>query len=167
MNAIATVFLCEAGDREVFLKTVDRIQKLKDIYSGNEHVLKTLITWLMYYLHTHGKVEEAAQIGKTIPIKKEAETMLYKTIQQLKEDYKREGIQIGLQKGLAKGISKGKREGVKEGIQKGLQKGLQKGMMHSKVEIVKKMLQEGFDEKTIMKITNLQAKDIQKIKRKG
>ncbi len=106
MNAISTVFLCEVGDKDIFLKTVDRIKELMHIYRDKEHIIGTLIQWLLYYLHTHGKVEEAAHVLTKLETPKEEHSMLYKTIQQLKDDWKKEGIQIGIQQGIQKVIKK-------------------------------------------------------------
>ena len=56
-----------------------------------------------------------------------------------------------------------KEEGLKEGIEKGIEKGIEQGIKEEKIEIVKKMINEGTDYVFIAKITGKTIKEIEEI----
>ena len=58
-----------------------------------------------------------------------------------------------------------KEEGLKEGIEKGIEKGIEQGIKEEKIEIVKKMINEGTDYVFIAKITGKTIKEIEEIAR--
>jgi predicted transposase/invertase (TIGR01784 family) len=60
---------------------------------------------------------------------------------------------------------KGLREGIQEGLQKGLQEGKLKGKMEEKKNIAREMLKEGLSMDLITKITGLDHKEVEQIKR--
>ncbi|HRV14495.1 MAG TPA: Rpn family recombination-promoting nuclease/putative transposase [Spirochaetota bacterium] len=149
MNVISTVFLFETGDPMVFLKTVDRIKELLHIYNDEPLMLRTLFYWLMHYLQTHGKIDDAAVILETIEEPEEVHSMLSKTIQKMQEDFRKEGFH----------------EGIHIGIDKGIQKGINEGISIERRNIAINMLKKGIDKKTIIEITKLNKKQLADIEK--
>ena len=150
MNVISTVFLFETGDTEEFFKTVDRIRELLHIYDNEPLLMRTLLYWLVQYLHSHGMVEETSVILSTIEKPQEAGTMLSRTLEKIKKDLRKEGFS----------------QGVQVGIQKGMQKGMQKGITAEKQKIALAMLQKGIDKRTIMEVTKLNKTQLEQISKK-
>ena len=58
-------------------------------------------------------------------------------------------------------VERGVQQGRKEGMQQGMQQGIQQNML----AIIKQMFKEGFDVKTISKVTKLSIEKIQQIKK--
>ncbi len=79
----------------------------------------------------------------------EASKMAYRDIKNSIDTAKREG----------------KEEGLAEGMEKGLAEGMERGMTQRSLEIARKMLANGMDTATVMKITGLSAEEIQLLKR--
>ncbi|GIX41260.1 MAG: hypothetical protein KatS3mg129_0993 [Leptospiraceae bacterium] len=52
---------------------------------------------------------------------------------------------------------------IKESIEEGKKEGIKKGKKEERIYIAKKMKKQGFDEKTIQKITNLTLNEIRKL----
>ena len=63
------------------------------------------------------------------------------------------------------GIEKGIKKGMKAGIKEGEKRGKEIGERLKTEEVAIKMLEEGIDEKTILKVTNLSIEEIEKIKK--
>ena len=61
-------------------------------------------------------------------------------------------------------IQQGKQEGIHEGMQKGMQKGRQEGMQKSKKEVAQRMIQEGFSDEVIARITGLNQDELIKLR---
>ena len=55
----------------------------------------------------------------------------------------------------------GKEEGLAEGMEKGLAEGMERGMTQRSLEIARKMLANGMDTATVMKITGLSAEQLE------
>lgn len=87
--------------------------------------------------------------------------MLYTTLQEIKEDYKKEGYAEEHQKGLRKGLQKG----LKAGINKGKQQGLLHGMTKERLNIAKKMSRNGMDD-AIIKVSTISPDELQTMKKK-
>ena len=79
----------------------------------------------------------------------EASKMAYRDIKNSIDTAKREG----------------KEEGLAEGMEKGLAEGMERGMTQRSLEITRKMLANGMDTATVMKITGLSAEEILLLKR--
>ena len=79
----------------------------------------------------------------------EASKMAYRDIKNSIDTAKREG----------------KEEGLAEGMEKGLAEGMERGMTQRSLEIARKMLANGMDTATVMKITGLSAEEILLLKR--
>ena len=118
---------------------------------------------------------EEAEIAKFTPQEQreyEASKMAYRDIKNSIDTTKREGKEEGLaegrEKGLAEGMEKGLAEGMKkglaEGVEKGLAEGMEKGMNKRSLEIARKMLANGMDGATVMKITGLSESQLQQLK---
>ena len=118
---------------------------------------------------------EEAEIAKFTPQEQreyEASKMAYRDIKNSIDTAKREGKEEGLaegrEKGLAEGMEKGLAEGMKkglaEGVEKGLAEGMEKGMNKRSLEIARKMLANGMDGATVMKITGLSESQLQQLK---
>ena len=78
----------------------------------------------------------------------------------LREKWERDwnsGMHYAEEEGIEKGIKKGIKEGEK--------RGKEIGERLKTEEIAIKMLEEGIDEKTILKVTNLSIEEIEKIKK--
>ena len=118
---------------------------------------------------------EEAEIAKFTPQEQreyEASKMAYRDIKNsidtAKREGKEEGLAEGMEKGLAEGMEKGLAEGMKkglaEGVEKGLAEGMEKGMNKRNLEIARKMLANGMDGATVMKITGLSESQLQQLK---
>ena len=91
---------------------------------------------------------EEAEIARFTPQEQreyEASKMAYRDIKNSIDTAKREG----------------KEEGLAEGMEKGLAEGMKKGMNKRSLEIARKMLANGMDTATVMKITGLSAEQLE------
>lgn len=61
------------------------------------------------------------------------------------------------------GYDKGLEEGLKQGIEQGLKQGLEQGLEQAKIEIAKRMLEQGKSIEEIMELTELSKEDIESI----
>ena len=86
----------------------------------------------------------------------EASKMAYRDIKNSIDTAKREGKEEGLAEGMEKGLA--------EGMKKGLAEGMEKGMNKRSLEIARKMLANGMDAATVMKITGLSESQLQQLK---
>ena len=69
----------------------------------------------------------------------------------------------GYDKGLSAGIEQGIKQGVEQGIKQGVEQGIKQGEENKKIELAKKMKQEGIDIETIQKITELSQEEISRL----
>ena len=91
---------------------------------------------------------EEAEIARFTPQEQreyEASKMAYRDIKNSIDTAKREG----------------KEEGLAEGMEKGLAEGMERGMTQRSLEIARKMLANGMDTATVMKITGLSAEQLE------
>ena len=91
---------------------------------------------------------EEAEIARFTPQEQreyEASKMAYRDIKNSIDTAKREG----------------KEEGLAEGMEKGLAEGMERGMTQRSLEIARKMLANGMDAATVMKITGLSAEQLE------
>ena len=82
----------------------------------------------------------------------EASKMAYRDIKNSIDTAKREGKEEGLAEGMEKGLTEG------------MKKGMEKGMNKRSLEIARKMLANGMDGATVMKITGLSESQLQQLK---
>ena len=61
------------------------------------------------------------------------------------------------------GYDKGLSAGIEQGIKQGVEQGIKQGEENKKIELAKKMKQEGIDIETIQKITELSKEEISKL----
>ena len=61
------------------------------------------------------------------------------------------------------GYDKGLSAGIEQGIKQGVEQGIKQGEENKKIELAKKMKQEGIDITTIQKITGLSQEEISKL----
>ena len=94
----------------------------------------------------------------------EASKMAYRDIKNSIDTAKREGKEEGLAEGMEKGLAEGMEKGLAEGMEKGLAEGMEKGMTQRSLEIARKMLANGMDTATVMKITGLSDSQLQQLK---
>ncbi len=66
-----------------------------------------------------------------------------------------------------KGIQKGLQKGLEKGIQKGLQKGLEQGAKQEKLEIAKKLIQNGLDNNFIIETTGLTLDEVRELRKEN
>ena len=64
------------------------------------------------------------------------------------------------------GYDKGLSAGIEQGIKQGVEQGIKQGEENKKIELAKKMKQEGIDITTIQKITGLSQEEISKLQKK-
>jgi len=95
VNIVATVCLLKTSDKQQFFKILDKIEELLHPYNNEPNILQTLLTWFMHYLHTHGIINTIPEIEEHLSNVQEVQTMLYTTLQEIKEDYKKEGYAEG------------------------------------------------------------------------
>lgn len=76
--------------------------------------------------------------------------------QNVLETAKMEALEYGLQKGIEQGLQKG----IEQGLQKGIEQGLSQGVLQGKLEIAKKMLQQGLTVDIIANLTDLNPDEI-------
>jgi len=98
-------------------------------------------------------VDKTSIILKTIEKPQEAGTMLSRTLEKIKKNLRKEGFNQGVQVGIQKGI------------QKGMKDGLLRGVMQERINIAKKLLKHGMDERSILKITKLRKSQLDEIKK--
>ena len=65
--------------------------------------------------------------------------------------------------GYDKGLSAGIEQGIEQGLKQGVEQGIKQGEENKKIELAKKMKQEGIDIETIQKITELSKEEISKL----
>lgn len=63
-------------------------------------------------------------------------------------------------KGMERGMEKGIEKGMQQGIEKGMQQGIEKGMQHEKIEMAKRMKDDGVPADVIARYTQLSVEDI-------
>ena len=110
---------------------------------------------------------EEAEIAKFTPQEQreyEASKMAYRDIKNSIDTAKREGKEEGLAEGMEKGLAEGMEKGLAEGMEKGLAEGMERGMTQRSLEIARKMLANGMDTATVMKITGLSDSQLQQLK---
>ena len=73
------------------------------------------------------------------------------------------GYDKGLSAGIEQGIEQGLKQGVEQGLKQGVEQGIKQGEENKKIELAKKMKQEGIDIETIQKITELSQEEISKL----
>lgn len=113
----------------------------------NKEMLEELADIVIYILN--GILEETEQEDLLNKInKKVGEGSMSTLYERLLEETKRT-----LKQGELKGEKKGRKEGLREGLREGVR------------EVIKNMLSMNFDDKTIMKATNMSEKELQEIKR--
>jgi predicted transposase/invertase (TIGR01784 family) len=167
MNVVATIFLFESSDKEKFLKTIDRIEKLMQIYSKDSTIIRTLLVWLLHYLKTHSIIGDVEPFIEKTLHPKETYTMLSKTLETLKEDLRMDGYKEGMKMGIREGLQKGLQKGFVQGVVKGKKEGLMLGISKERIKIAQKMLKNGIDDATILKITKIEKKDLEQLKKKN
>jgi len=103
---------------------------------------------------TFKALELMAKIEKSLKFKPN-----YKIVEEMKAEAEEirqkalvEGELVGIDKGLIQGKHIGKQEGLIE------------GKLEEKIEIVKEMLKENYDIKSIIKLTKLSEKEINKLR---
>ena len=137
------------------------LPKLKGLETG-----KKLTQWL-YYLKNEGKEDKTMQIllkeneniarahEKYIAFTKDEELMdAYEAHIKWKKDYNT-GIFNAKEEGREEGIKKGKEEGIKKGKEEGIKTNQQK--------IAVKMLQKGYELKTICELTGISIDELQQV----
>jgi predicted transposase/invertase (TIGR01784 family) len=81
----------------------------------------------------------------------------------------KKGKRIGLEKGELIGVKKGERTGIKKGkrigIEKGERAGVKKGSSETVLTISKRMVKDGFDDKTIRKLTHITIEQIHEMRK--
>ena len=110
---------------------------------------------------------EEAEIASFTPQEQreyEASKMAYRDIKNSIDTAKREGKEEGLAEGMEKGLAEGMEKGLAEGMEKGLAEGMERGMTQRSLEIARKMLANGMDTATVMKITGLSESQLQQLK---
>ena len=73
------------------------------------------------------------------------------------EDAKNEGIEEWFEQGIEKGI--------KQGIKQGVKKGIEEGIEQNKIAMIKGMLKENINIKTISKVASIPINEIKKIEK--
>ena len=128
---------------------------------GKERVEGELLDWLFFIDNPNSeRVKEKVKENKEL---KEASEKL----QTMSEEEYMERMAWFREKAILDyntGMSSARRKGIQEGIQKGIQKGetlgIAKGEKKAKLEDAKKMIEEGINIKTIIKITGLTKEEI-------
>lgn len=110
------------------------------------------LAWLRKYLEINATIEDAQKSISQIRSEKEAEAMLAKTIEKVREGFYNEGIRDGIQ------------QGIKQGLQQGIQQGLQQGIHKKAIETAEALLKEGMSVKKTAAITGLAEKSVSKLK---
>ena len=62
-------------------------------------------------------------------------------------------------------VQEGIKNGIEQGIEKGIVQGIEQGKIHEKIEIIKNMLQNNLDYKTISNVTGKSIKEIKEIEK--
>ena len=92
-------------------------------------------------------------------------------ILKTEEEYKMEYVPIWerdiLNEGMEKGMQKGMQKGMEKGLEKGVKKGLVKGANEEKIRTARMMIEKGFDINTILDITGLDKKKLEKLTTKA
>jgi predicted transposase/invertase (TIGR01784 family) len=70
------------------------------------------------------------------------------------------------EEGMKQGIEEGIEQGLETGTQRGLKQGIEQGRAEAKLQIAKKMLQKGLDQKTVAETTGLSIDQIIEIIKK-
>ncbi len=89
-------------------------------------------------------------------------------MKSIADSFIEEGVRKGVRQGELIGVKKGERTGIRKGERMGITKGerigVKKGSSETAVIFVKRMIEEGIDDKTIRKITHLTQKNIDEIR---
>ena len=93
--------------------------------------------------------------------------MEYEAREKAVRDYNEmmmESRESGLELGLAQGLERGRTEGLKRGREEGISIGEKRGSEQRSVDIAKKLLASGVDEKIIVESTGLSLAQIEELK---
>ena len=69
----------------------------------------------------------------------------------------------GIEKGMQEGMQKGMQKGIEKGIKKGIEKGIEKGRQEEKLQIARKMKEQGLDSELIAQCSGLSVEDIERL----
>jgi predicted transposase YdaD len=126
--------------------------KLGILYFRQEEGLRFLES-VCGYIYTATEIEAETIIKTVDALPQRAEEVVMTTAERLRKEGKEEGKE------------EGREEGKKEGWEKGQIKGREKGQKEAKLEDARKMIEEGLDEKMIMRITGLTRDEVRKLKK--
>ena len=143
---ISYIFITEIGKKES-QKLLRELKNEKGGYSMIEELLRK------------GIREEIEKIKKVA--KKEAEEIGKK---QGMEKGKKEGVEIGKKEGVEIGKKEGVEIGKKEGVEIGKKEGMKIAQNELKKQWITKMITSNINEQEILKITEISAEELQKIK---
>lgn len=168
------VQLCDTATHKIFYDKLEFIYVEIAKFNKSLDELETLYDKWLYALKNLYKLTqrpkalcdkvfdrlfEEAEIARFTPQEQreyEASKMAYRDIKNSIDTAKREGKEEGLAEGMEKGLA--------EGMKKGLAEGMEKGMNKRSLEIARKMLANGMDAATVMKITGLSESQLQQLK---
>ena len=131
--------------------------------------------------------EKGIKQGKEIGIKQGLEKGIKQGLEKGMQEGIEKGMQEGIEKGMKQGLEKGIQQGLKEGQVKGFEEGKTKGYEEGlnlgkqealkqqeetltkleeqrKLEVVKRMLEENFDDDIIIKISGITLEELKNIK---
>ena len=103
---------------------------------------------------------EIARFTKTELREYEDSLKAYRDIKNCMDSAEEKGFTKGLEEGRAKGLEEGRVKGLEEGRAKGRAEGKAEGKAEGRAEIAKTMIANGFDKKTIAKMTGLSITEI-------
>ena len=176
------VQLCDTATHKIFYDKLEFIYVEIAKFNKSLDELETLYDKWLYALKNLYKLTqrpkalcdkvfdrlfEEAEIASFTPQEQreyEASKMAYRDIKNSIDTAKREGKEEGLAEGMEKGLAEGMEKGLAEGMEKGLAEGMERGMTQRSLEIARKMLANGMDTATVMKITGLSDSQLQQLK---
>ena len=149
----------ERGTAIARISVIDRLNSSEEILNAVENFSKTLTSEkernefareVEYIWENRLKKEELEKIKEIILNEKggnEVMSHVHEVLRREAEEMRKKAIEEGLQEGM--------QEGMQKGMQKGIQKGRREGRQESLIDVAKKMLSEKIDINIILKITGL------------
>ena len=96
-------------------------------------------------------------------LSKAFEKRLKEEIKRIEEEYKMPYLASWERDAIKKGMKQGVEKGLKQGVKQGVKQGMEQGVNKEKMRTAKEMLKEGIDLGTVVKITGLDRKQVEKM----
>lgn len=160
-SSIAKAMLMEkVKNKEELLEVLEGIVKQKLNLAEKQFMVDILTNIVTEEIGS----EKAKELKEKITGKVE-ESMVTENLRNIFRMNYNEGLELGLQKGIKKGIKAGMQKGIKTGMKTGIESGMKDGIKKATHNFVIEMLKNEMDDETIIKLSKINTKELEKIKK--